>query len=78
MGEEELWIDAGTLVNVSGGERRWYRFCDQEGQFLSLTSGKAAVPMYHDLADLPDDVPRSDYRAAAFRHGREERSTEHS
>lgn len=73
MGEEEQWIDAGTLVHVPGGERHWYRFGDQEGQFLSLTSGKAAAPMYRDLANLPDDAPRSDYRAAALRHGQQAR-----
>ena len=75
MGEEEQWVDAGTLAPVPGGERHWYRFGDQASQFLSLTSGKAAAAMYRDLADWPDEAPRSDYRAAALRHGQQARPT---
>lgn len=71
IGDQEQWIAAGTLVHVAGGERHWYRFDEEEGQFLSVTSGKAAAPMYRDLAALPVEASRSDYRAVAIRHGQQ-------
>ena len=69
MGDQEHLIEAGTLLHVPGGERHWYRFADQEGEFLSLTSGKEAAAMYRELAGLPSDAPKTDYRAVAIRHG---------
>lgn len=76
VGEREQSVEAGTLVHVPGGERHWYRFGDEEGEFLSLTSGKAAAAMYQDLATIASDAPRSDYRAVAIRHGQEARPGE--
>jgi hypothetical protein len=49
-----------------GGERHWYRFGDQKGEFLSFTSGKAASPMYRELAGLPAEAAKLDYRAVAI------------
>ncbi len=69
VGDQEQWIEAGTLLHVPGGERHWYRFGDQKGEFLSFTSGKAASPMYRELAGLPAEAPKLDYRAVAIRHG---------
>ena len=76
VGEREQSFEAGTLVHVPGGERHWYRFGDEEGEFLSLTSGKAAAAMYQDLATVAADAPSSDYRAVAIRHGQEARPGE--
>lgn len=67
--DQEHLIEAGTLLHVPGGERHWYRFADQEGEFLSLTSGKAAAAMYQELAGLSNAAPKSDYPAVAIRHG---------
>jgi quercetin dioxygenase-like cupin family protein len=69
VGAQEQWIEAGTLLHVPGGERHWYRFGDQKDEFLSFTSGKAASPMYRELAGLPAEAPKLDYRAVAIRHG---------
>lgn len=69
VGDQEQWIEAGTLLHVPGGERHWYRFGDQKGEFLSFTSGKAAAPMYRELAGLPAEAPKSEYRSVAIRHG---------
>lgn len=73
VGEREQSVNAGTLLHVPGGERHWYRFSDEEGEFLSLTSGKAAAAMYRDLAALAADSPKTEYRAVAIRHGQEAR-----
>lgn len=73
MGDQEQRVEAGTLVHVPGGERHWYRFGDQEGELLSLTSGKEAEPMYRDLAQLSAEASTSDYRAVALRHGQQAR-----
>lgn len=76
VGAREQSVEAGTLLHVPGGERHWYRFGDQEGEFLSFTSGKAAAAMYRDLAGLAPDAPKDDYRAMAIRHGQEARPAE--
>jgi quercetin dioxygenase-like cupin family protein len=73
VGEREQAVEAGTLLHVPGGERHWYRFGVEEGEFLSFTSGKAAAAMYCDLAGLPSDAPRTNYPAVALRHGQEAR-----
>ena len=72
VGEQEHPIEAGTLLHVPGGERHWWRF-EVEGEFLSFTSGKQAAAMYRDLATVPTDAPKTDYRAVALRHGQEAR-----
>jgi len=72
VGDQEHPIEAGTLLHVAGGERHWWRF-EVEGEFLSFTSGKQAAAMYRDLATVPTDAPKSDYRAVALRHGQEAR-----
>lgn len=69
VGNQEHWAGAGTLVHVPGGERHWYRFGDHNGEFLSFTSGKAAAPMYRELAGLPAEAATADYRSVAIRHG---------
>jgi quercetin dioxygenase-like cupin family protein len=71
VGEREQSVEAGTLVHVPGGERHWYRFGDQEGEFLSFTSGKAAAAMYRELAGLPAEAPKREYQAVAIRHGQQ-------
>lgn len=68
VGDREHPIEAGTLLHVPGGERHWWRF-EVEGEFLSFTSGKEAAAMYRDLATVPADAPKTDYRAVALRHG---------
>ena len=72
VGDQEHPIEAGTLLHVPGGERHWWRF-EVEGEFLSFTSGKQAAAMYRDLATVPTDAPKTDYRAVALRHGQEAR-----
>jgi quercetin dioxygenase-like cupin family protein len=72
VGDQEHPIEAGTLLHVPGGERHWWRF-EVEGEFLSFTSGKQAAAMYRDLATVPTDAPKTDYRAVAIRHGQEAR-----
>jgi quercetin dioxygenase-like cupin family protein len=72
VGDQEHPIEAGTLLHVPGGERHWWRF-EVEGEFLSFTSGKQAAAMYQDLATVPTDAPKTDYRAVALRHGQEAR-----
>jgi len=72
VGDQEHPIEAGTLLHVPGGERHWWRF-EVEGEFLSFTSGKQAAAMYRDLATLPADAPKTDYRAVAIHHGQEAR-----
>jgi quercetin dioxygenase-like cupin family protein len=72
VGDQEHPIEAGTLLHVPGGERHWWRF-EVEGEFLSFTSGKQAAAMYRDLATVPTDAPKTDYRALALRHGQEAR-----
>jgi len=72
VGDQEHPIEAGTLLHVPGGERHWWRF-EVEGEFLSFTSGKQAAAMYRDLATVPTDAPKTDYRAVAWRHGQEAR-----
>ena len=69
VGDREHRVEAGTLLHVPGGERHWYRFGDRQGEFLSLTSGHAAGPMYRELAGLSADAPKTEYRAVALRHG---------
>ena len=46
VGERKQAVEAGTLLHVPGGERHWYRFGVEEGEFLSFTSGKDAAAMY--------------------------------
>jgi quercetin dioxygenase-like cupin family protein len=72
VGDQEHPIEAGTLLHVPGGERHWWRF-EVEGEFLSFTSGNQAAAMYRDLATVPTDAPKTDYRAVALRHGQEAR-----
>jgi quercetin dioxygenase-like cupin family protein len=72
VGDQEHPIETGTLLHVPGGERHWWRF-EVEGEFLSFTSGKQAAAMYRDLATVPTDAPKTDYRAVALRHGQEAR-----
>jgi len=72
VGDQEHPIEAGTLLHVPGGERHWWRF-EVEGEFLAFTSGKEAAAMYRDLATVPADAPKTDYRAVALRHGQEAR-----
>lgn len=69
VGDQEQLIEAGTLLHVPGNQRHWWRFGDQKGEFLSITSGKAAAPMYRELAGLNAEAPKADYRAVAIRHG---------
>ena len=72
VGDQEHPVEAGTLLHVPGGEWHWWRF-EVEGEFLSFTSGKQAAAMYRDLATVPTDAPKTDYRAVAWRHGQEAR-----
>jgi len=72
VGDQEHPVEAGTLLHVPGGEWHWWRF-EVEGEFLSFTSGKEAAAMYRDLATLPPDAPKTDYRAMAIHHGQEAR-----
>ena len=73
VGETETVAGPGTLVHVPGGARHWYRFGPETGEFVAMTSGKAASAMYHDLAaiDTPD---RDRYVEAAARHGQQSRA----
>jgi quercetin dioxygenase-like cupin family protein len=72
VADQEQPIETGTLLHVPGGVRHWWRF-EVEGEFLSFTSGKEAAAMYRDLATVPADAPKTDYRAVALRHGQEAR-----
>ena len=73
IGTHENSVGPGTLVHVSGGERHWYRFGEDEGEFLSFTSGKAAAAMYRELAGLKSNATKTEYRSVAIRHGQESR-----
>lgn len=73
IGTHENSVGPGNLVHVQGGERHWYRFGDEEGEFLSFTSGKAAAAMYRELGALESNAPKTAYKAVAIRHGQESR-----
>ena len=73
VGTNETVAGPGTLLHVPGGARHWYRFGPETGEFVSITSGKQASQMYHDLAAIEAPNPEA-YLEAAARHGQQARA----
>jgi quercetin dioxygenase-like cupin family protein len=71
VGDQESLASAGTLVHVPANTTHWYKFGEDGGEMVSMTSAGNASSMYADLSQSDSD--RSKFGAIAGKHGQEYR-----
>ena len=71
VGDQESLASAGTLVHVPANTTHWYKFGEDGGEMVSMTSAGNASSMYADLSQSDSD--RSKFGEIAGKHGQEYR-----
>jgi len=71
VGDEETVALPGTLVHIPANLSHWYKFGDDGGEFISMTSAGNASKMYTDFdrESSWENPDRSVFVELAARHG---------